>query len=41
MGRKGEEKAIVEFVRKGIKESKSGLLYICGHPGQGKTALTD
>jgi hypothetical protein len=31
----------VSFITSNIEEQSSGLLYICGHPGQGKTALLD
>ena len=39
IGRSSEKQIIVEFLIDNIKSNKSGLLYICGHPGQGKTAL--
>jgi hypothetical protein len=39
IGRSSEKQIIVDFLTDNIKHTKSGLLYICGHPGQGKTAL--
>ena len=30
---------IASFINKNIKHSLSGLLYMCGHPGTGKTSL--
>ena len=41
VGRNEEEKAIRGFIGANIKEDKSGLLYVCGHPGQGKTAVVN
>lgn len=39
IGRSSEKQTIVSFLTGNIEQKKSGLLYICGHPGQGKTAL--
>lgn len=33
-----EQKFIEEFLKKGIVEKKSSLMYLCGHPGTGKTS---
>jgi Cdc6-like AAA superfamily ATPase len=41
VGRQQEQTAILDFLNTNIKKRQSGLLYICGHPGQGKTALCD
>ena len=41
IGRKAEEQLIVSFIRDNIASQKSGLLYVCGHPGQGKTELVE
>ena len=40
VGRDKEEKSIKESLEKGLK-GKSQFLYICGRPGQGKTAVLD
>ena len=39
VGRIEEEKSIKEFIQANIDHDQSGLLYVCGHPGQGKTAV--
>ena len=39
VGRNQEERAIRNFIEKNIEYDQSGLLYVCGHPGQGKTAV--
>lgn len=39
IGREVEEQAIKSFIDENIKADSSGLLYVCGHPGQGKTAV--
>jgi hypothetical protein len=36
-----EEQAIKQFIEENIKQDVTGLLYICGHPGQGKTAVVN
>jgi hypothetical protein len=41
IGRKAEQDQITAFVNSNIQKGKSGLLYVCGHPGQGKTALVE
>jgi len=41
VGRAKEEDAIKNFITRNISDDLSGLLYVCGHPGQGKTALTN
>lgn len=33
-----EQDFIENFVRKGILSKKSSLMYLCGHPGTGKTS---
>ena len=39
IGRDAEERAIRGFIQENIERDSSGLLYVCGHPGQGKTAV--
>lgn len=39
IGRDQEERAIKNFIDDNISMDSSGLLYACGHPGQGKTAV--
>lgn len=39
VGRDKEEELIVKALRS--KDEKTRLLYICGHPGQGKTVVLD
>jgi len=39
VGRVQEERAIKTYIERNIKNDESGLLYVCGHPGQGKTAV--
>ena len=39
VGRDQEEQAIKTFITESIQSDESGLLYVCGHPGQGKTAV--
>lgn len=39
VGRDQEEQAIKSFITSNIESDTSGLLYVCGHPGQGKTAV--
>ena len=39
VGRTEEEKSIKKFIQTNIDKNQSGLLYVCGHPGQGKTAV--
>jgi ABC-type glutathione transport system ATPase component len=39
VGRDKEETEIVEKLS--IKSKKGNLVYICGHPGQGKTVVLD
>ena len=39
VGRDDEESAIRDFIQANIDKDQSGLLYVCGHPGQGKTAV--
>jgi len=41
VGRDAEGDAIKNFIDNNIKSDVSGLLYICGHPGQGKTAVVN
>jgi len=41
VGRNVEEQAIKQFIEENIKQDVTGLLYICGHPGQGKTAVVN
>ena len=41
VGRESEQTAIREFIESNIDSNQNGLLYVCGHPGQGKTALVD
>lgn len=36
--RDSEKKFMLGFVLKNLKKKKSSLLYICGHPGTGKTS---
>ena len=36
--RDDEHNQIREFLKNGIKTGKSGLMYLCGHPGTGKTS---
>ena len=38
-GREAEEKKIIEFLNENMLECKSGLMYLCGQPGTGKTSL--
>ena len=38
VGRNEEEQAIKQFIWDNIKQDVTGLFYVCGHPGQGKTA---
>ena len=33
-----EHSKIKEFLRNGINKGQSGLMYLCGHPGTGKTS---
>ena len=33
-----EKKFIEDFVRRSIQSKKSSLMYLCGHPGTGKTS---
>lgn len=37
--REKEEQQIQDFLRGNIQKSRSGLMYLCGHPGTGKTSL--
>ncbi len=37
--REVEEKQITDFLASNLNSSKSGLMYLCGHPGTGKTSL--
>jgi DNA replication protein DnaC len=37
--REKEEEAITQFLVQNIKTKHSGLMYLCGHPGTGKTSL--
>ena len=39
IGRDQEERAVKKFIDDNISTDSSGLLYACGHPGQGKTAV--
>lgn len=39
VGREEECKQITDFIHNNIDSHKSGFLYICGHPGTGKTSL--
>ena len=39
IGRELENKKIKEFIEKNRENKDSGLLYLCGHPGTGKTTL--
>eukprot|EP00347_Sterkiella_histriomuscorum_P021811 403332685 len=39
VGRHQEEKEIKDFLTQNSQKDLSGLLYICGHPGTGKTSL--
>ena len=39
VGRTDEEQSIRDFIQANIDGDESGLLYVCGHPGQGKTAV--
>ena len=32
---------IKQFIEDNIQQDVSGLLYVCGHPGQGKTAVVN
>ena len=41
VGREKEERKMREYLQTYIDKSKSSILYICGHPGQGKTAVLD
>lgn len=36
--REKEHSEIKTFIENNIKKNKSGLLYLCGHPGTGKTS---
>lgn len=36
--REKEEESIMKFIKGNWTASKSGLLYLCGHPGTGKTS---
>ena len=37
--REREEQQITDFLKGNIEKSRSGLMYLCGHPGTGKTSL--
>jgi Cdc6-like AAA superfamily ATPase len=37
--REKEEKQIQDFLKENISKTRSGLMYLCGHPGTGKTSL--
>ena len=37
--REKEEKQIQDFLKENISKTHSGLMYLCGHPGTGKTSL--
>jgi hypothetical protein len=39
VGRASEESIIQTFIQSNIEKDISGLMYCCGHPGQGKTAV--
>jgi Cdc6-like AAA superfamily ATPase len=41
VGRNEEEQVIKQFIDDNIKQDVTGLLYVCGHPGQGKTAVVN
>lgn len=41
VGRDDEGIAIRQFIDSNLSRDVSGLLYICGHPGQGKTAVVN
>lgn len=41
VGRDVEGDAIKSFIESNIQQDSSGLMYICGHPGQGKTAVVN
>lgn len=41
VGRDDEGKAIKDFLADNIEDDQSGLLYVCGHPGQGKTTVVN
>ena len=34
-----EKKVIQGFIQENMKQKKAGLMYLCGHPGTGKTSL--
>ena len=34
-----EETQITNFLKENFSKPKSGLMYLCGHPGTGKTSL--
>ncbi len=37
--RDAEEQQINTFIDDNLRKGKSGLMYLCGHPGTGKTSL--
>ena len=36
--RENEQRLITKFLTANIRKRKSGLMYLCGHPGTGKTS---
>ena len=39
IGRDQEGDKIMQFLENNINTADSGLIYLCGHPGTGKTSL--
>jgi Cdc6-like AAA superfamily ATPase len=37
--REQEEQQIIQFLMDNYDKKRSGLMYLCGHPGTGKTSL--
>ena len=38
-GRDRENEQVLSFLDKSIETAESGLIYLCGHPGTGKTSM--
>ena len=38
-GRDRESERVLSFLDKNIETAESGLIYLCGHPGTGKTSI--
>jgi Cdc6-like AAA superfamily ATPase len=41
IGRDSEERQIKKHLQTNMDKNQSSMLYVCGHPGQGKSAVMD